>query len=53
MVKNILSISLLFFCIQLFSQNNDYKSIMQQQSEKYSNYNFKSDAQFDSLRIAE
>ncbi len=44
---------LLLSCIQLFSQNTNFKSIMQQQSEKYSSYNFNTDAQFDSLRVAE
>ncbi len=53
MIKKLFSIMLLFCCIQLFSQNTNFKSIMQQQSEKYSSYNFNTDAQFDSLRVAE
>lgn len=53
MIKNILSIIVLFSFTNLFSQNNLHKSIMQEQSEKYANYNFKTDEQFDSLRALE
>jgi len=53
MVKNILLIVLFFCCSTLISQTTVYKSIMQEQSEKYSSYHFKTEAQFDSLSLAE
>ncbi|MDP1803030.1 MAG: glycosyl hydrolase family 18 protein [Bacteroidota bacterium] len=44
---------MLIFCGNAFSQDAGFKSIMQEQSEYYGSLNLKTDAQFDSLQIAE
>ena len=52
-MKQIILLFFLFVLGNAFSQNANYKSIMQQQSEHYQALNLKTDEQFDSLRNIE
>lgn len=53
MIKTRFYIILVLMSTQIISQNLSYKSIMQEQTEKYAAYQLKTDAQFDSVRTLE
>lgn len=52
-MKHFILSCLLIFCGNAFSQDAGFKSIMQEQSEYYGSLNLRTEAQFDSLQIAE